>query len=57
MLGPDEPDRIILAERGEKGTRMLHLTEDEIDKARTFMVHEASLSDYWMYSDLEMEEE
>ena len=53
-LGPDELDRIIICDyiKGQ-GTKLRHLTEKEMDKARAYMKDVGFLSDYWMHSDLQ----
>ncbi len=44
---------IIVAEMTDKGTKMRHLTEKQIKKAKKYMATELSLGDYWLHSDLE----
>ena len=44
---------IIVAEMTDKGTKMRHLTEKQIKKAKNYMATELSLGDYWLHSDLE----
>lgn len=59
VLRTNELDRIIVV-RYEKdnGTKMSHLTEEEQEKARTYVeVGGLDLSDYWMHSSLEKETE
>ena len=52
ILQKDELNRIIIAEMGENGTTMRHLTEKEEKKAAIYMEDEGFLSDYWRFSDL-----
>ena len=57
-LKMDELDRIIIARYDkEKGTQMSHLSEDDIKHARSYMKDELFLSDYWVMSGFETEEE
>lgn len=54
ILGPDELDRVIICHSDPKnGTKLSHLTEKEMAKAKKYMKEEAFLSDYWRFSDLE----
>lgn len=52
MLQKDELDSIIIATIEKGSTKLNHLTEEQIEKARAYM-DVADLSDYWMHSDLE----
>jgi predicted ATPase len=53
VLGPDELDRIIICYYdNEKGTQLRHLTEREMEKAKSY-IQDEFLSDYWIHSDLE----
>ncbi len=54
ILDQEELDRIIIAESkgGLEGTKLRHLSDDEFDKAITY-IKEDFLSDYWVHSDLE----
>lgn len=57
-LGRDELDRIIVARYDkEKGTQLRHLSEDDIKFAKDYMKNELFLSDYWVMSGFETEEE
>jgi predicted ATP-dependent endonuclease of OLD family len=58
-LKSDELDRIIIARyEKEAGTKLYHLTEAEMEHARSYMHDEGLfLSDYWVYSGFEKEEE
>lgn len=57
-LKMDELDRIIVARYDkEKGTQLSHLSEDDIEHARNYMKDELFLSDYWVMSGFETEEE
>ncbi|MFN7118228.1 MAG: AAA family ATPase [Saprospiraceae bacterium] len=58
-LAADELDRIIIARyEKEAGTKLYHLTEEEMAHARSYMETEGLfLSDYWVYSGFEKEEE
>lgn len=53
-LEADELDRIIICEyvKGQ-GTKLRHLTEKEMNKARAYIETVGNLSDYWMHSDLQ----
>jgi predicted ATP-binding protein involved in virulence len=53
-LNEDEFNRIIIAFslNSKEGTKLRHLTEQELVKARAY-IKEDFLSDYWLYSDLE----
>ena len=54
ILEPDELDRIIICHsEPATGTQLSHLTEQQIKKAKKYMISEAFLSDYWRFSDLE----
>ncbi len=53
ILSPDELNRIIIAEMTNDGTKLRHMSKDEIAKAHVYMKDEGFLSDYWKYSDLE----
>jgi predicted ATP-dependent endonuclease of OLD family len=59
ILDPDDLDRIIISRYDkEKGTQLYHLTEEEIRHARSYMEAEGLfLSDFWVYSGFEREEE
>jgi len=59
ILDPDDLDRIIISRYDkEKGTQLYHLTEEEIRHARSYMEAEGLfLSDFWVYSGFEQEEE
>lgn len=59
ILDIDELDRIIVANYDkEKGTLLHHLSEEEMEHARSYMETEGLfLSDYWVYSGFEKEEE
>lgn len=59
ILDTDELDRIIVANYDkEKGTLLHHLSEEEMGHARSYMETEGLfLSDYWVYSGFEKEEE
>jgi predicted ATP-dependent endonuclease of OLD family len=58
ILEKDEIDRIIVTRHeGEKGTKMYHLSEKEQSHVRNYMKHEASISDYWLQSGFEKENE
>jgi len=52
VLGKDDLNRIIIAYATPDGTKLRHLDEQEIDKAKAY-IDEVFLSDYWLYSDLE----
>jgi len=55
ILEKDELDRIIIASsEGKEGTKMRHLSDEEILKAQKYM-EDIYLGDYWMHSDLEKE--
>lgn len=57
-LGMDELDRIIVARYDkEKGTQLRHLSEEDQEFARNYMKDELFLSDYWVMSGFETEEE
>ncbi len=55
ILGKKELNKIIIAtSEGKKGTVLKHLSEEQKNKAKSYMDDDALfLSDYWMYSDLE----
>lgn len=57
-LGMDELDRIIVARYDkEKGTQLRHLSKEDQEFARNYMKDELFLSDYWVMSGFETEEE
>ena len=57
-LKADELDRIIVARHeGKLGTKLYKLTEKEQNSLRTFMKYEASISDYWLQSGFEKDNE
>ncbi|MDX1939461.1 MAG: AAA family ATPase [Saprospiraceae bacterium] len=57
-LGMNELDRIIVARYDkEKGTQLQHLSKDDMEYARNYMKNELFLSDYWVMSGFETEEE
>lgn len=54
VLEADELERIIICHSEPvAGTKLSHLSETEIRKAKKYMTSEAFLSDYWRFSDLE----
>jgi len=55
ILGPEELDRVIIAEMTEDGTKLSHLNDHQRKKALHYMKTDGFLSDYWLYSDLEKE--
>ncbi len=58
ILGEDELDRIIVTKYdGENGTKMYKLSEKEQTHVRNYMKHQASISDYWIQSGFEKENE
>ena len=58
ILGEDELDRIIVTRYdGENGTKMYKLSEKEQTHVRNYMKHQASISDYWIQSGFEKENE
>lgn len=58
ILGEDELDRIIVTRYdSEKGTKMYQLSEKEQTHVRNYMKHQASISDYWIQSGFEKENE
>lgn len=49
ILGVDELDRIIIADYDPKeGTVLRHLTEEQIEQAREYIIETDSLSGYWI---------
>lgn len=51
VLGPDELDRVIICEYDkEKGTQLRHMSEEEMEKAKSYM-QKMYLSDFWRYTD------
>jgi predicted ATP-dependent endonuclease of OLD family len=52
VINKDNLHRIIIAYNTPDGTKLRHLEEIEIDKAKAYIEIEF-LSDYWVYSDLE----
>jgi predicted ATP-dependent endonuclease of OLD family len=51
-LDSDELDSIIIAKIDNGATKLEHLSEEQIGKAKAFM-QKLDLSDYWIHSDLE----
>lgn len=57
-LEESEVDRIIVARHeGKEGTKMYSLSEKEQAHVRTYMKHQASISDYWLQSGFEKDNE
>ncbi len=57
-LDIDELDRLIVARYDkDKGTQLRHLSDDDIKYAQSYMKDELFLSDYWVMSGFETEEE
>lgn len=52
MLDKDQLDSIIIAKFEDKQTKLVHLTEEQKQKAQAYM-EDLDLSDYWVHSDLE----
>jgi len=53
ILEIEELDRIIIADYDkEKGTTLRHLTDKQMEEATIFMENEASLSAYWLHTNL-----
>jgi AAA15 family ATPase/GTPase len=52
VLGSDDLEKIVIAYSSEEGTKLKHLSDQELEKAKTY-IDEEFLSDYWLYSDLE----
>ena len=56
-LKENEIDRIIVARHeGKGGTKMYKLSEKEQKSVQTYMKHQASISDYWLQTGFEKEE-
>lgn len=56
-LDPDELDQILIASIKKGVTSFRRLTNAQKEKAKMFMTEVGDLSDYWLHSDLEQEEE
>ncbi len=56
VLKPENLDEIIIAKMTEEGTKMAHLSAEQREKAIEYITEVGSLSDYWLHSDLEIEE-
>jgi AAA15 family ATPase/GTPase len=58
VLNENELDRIIVTRYdSQNGTKMYHLSEKEQTHVRNYMKHQADISDYWLQSGFEVENE
>lgn len=53
ILTPEELNRIIICDIENKSTKLFHLSEQKMKKARAYMKASDILSSYWRFSDLE----